>query len=281
MIEFQPHAVAYLDILGFSKFVEDAEKKPDNLKKLDKLFSEVIPREVLPDGRNSQYLPNFGMKCLSISDSFIVSAPISEHPTHPALVVVSMKAIQIAHALLDMGFGVRGAIAVGNVYRTDFNILGTAYQEAVDGEKNAVNPQIVLTESAAKNLDEFNENSGFTYSIFAKNESGQIILNSIHPEGSYLPDPQGDVNAYFNKYRDTILENLSHENQKARAKWIWFAGLFNANVRYFSTLNRSLVIDQTVSSITMNYLNPQDENFKWTDLYKKDDLGLLEFKKMN
>lgn len=267
MIEFQPHAVAYLDILGFSKFVEDAEKELDKSKQLCKLFNEIIPREILPDGKNSNYPEYFCMKCLSISDSFIVSAPISKDPTHPALVVVSMKAIQIAHALLDMGFLVRGAIAVGNVYRTDSNILGTAYQEAVDGEKNAVNPQIVLTESAEKNLDEFNGKSEFNkYAIFGKNELGKIILNAIHPEPSYLPDTQGDVNEYFRKYRDAILENLSHEDQKARAKWLWFAGLFNANVQYFSTLNKSLTIDQELPKITINYLNPPtppEDNFKW------------------
>ncbi|MBU6994275.1 hypothetical protein [Ferrovum myxofaciens] len=269
-MRFSHHAVAYLDILGFSKFVEDAEKEPDKSKQLCKLFNEVIPREILPDGRNSKYLEIFCMKCLSISDSFIVSAPISEHPTHPALVVVSMKAIQIAHAILDMGFLVRGAINVGNVYRTDSNILGTGYQSAVKfGDKSGDPPQIVLTDKAADALDELLANNMPRYSVFAKNESGKIILNAIHPEPSYLPNPQGDVNEYFRKYRDTILENLSHENLKARAKWLWFAGLFNANVQYFSEIkDKSLAIDQELPSITINYLNPPpplEDNFKWAE----------------
>jgi hypothetical protein len=263
MIEFQPHAVAYLDILGFKNFVENAEKDPGALQQLDKLFSEVIPREVLPDGKNSNYPEAFGMKCLNISDSFIVSAPISQHPTHPALVVVSMKAIQIAHALLDMGLLVRGAISVGNVYRTDSNILGTAYQKAVDGEKNAVNPQIVLTESAEKNLDEFNEKSEFKYAIFAKNELGKIILNTIHPEPSYMPDPKGDINEYFRKYNHTIRANLSHDDLKVRAKWLWFAGLFNANVQYFSTIDKAMAIDHGLPNVEINYLNPPEENSDW------------------
>ncbi|EQD48940.1 hypothetical protein B1A_13872, partial [mine drainage metagenome] len=260
------YAVAYLDILGFSEFVEDAEKNPVKLQQLDKLFNEVIPREVLPDGRNSKYQAIFGMKCLSISDSFIVSAPISKDLTHPALVVVSMKAIQIAHALLDMGFLVRGAINVGNVYRTDSNILGTGYQDAVKfGDKSGDHPQIVLTDKAANALNELLANKMPRYSIFAKNELGKIILNAIHPEPSYLPDPQGDVNEYFRKYRDTIRENLSHDDLKARTKWLWFTGLFNANVQYFSTIDKSLTIDQ-LPSITINYLNPPpplEDNFKW------------------
>lgn len=272
-MNFSSHAVAYLDILGFSKFIEDAEKNPDKLKQLDKLFNKVIPRELSAEGKNSQYPAYFGLKCLSISDGFIVSAPISEHPTHPALVVVSIKAIQIAHSLLDMGFLVRGAIAVGNVYRTDSNILGTGYQEAVNGEKNAGNPHIVLTKSAENALNDFIEKSGCRYSIFAKNELEQIILNSIHPqEQSYLPDPDGDVNEYFCKYRNTILENLSIDNPRAKEKWLWFAGFFNANVKYFSRIkDKSVAIDQKLLSVTMNYLNPPEENFDWMKPFQ--DLG--------
>ena len=263
-MKFSPHAVAYLDILGFSKFVEDAEKNPDKLKQLDKLFNEVIPREVFPDGKNSNYPAIFGMKCLSISDSFIVSAPILEHPTHPALVVVSMKAIQIAHSLLDMGFLVRGAINVGNVYRTDSNILGTGYQEAVKfGDKSGDHPQIVLTDQATDALDELLANNMPPYCIFAKNEFGKIILNAIHPEPSYLPDPQGDVNEYFRSYRDTILNNLSHDDPKARAKWLWFAGLFNANVQCFSKIDKSMVIDRELPSVKINYLNPPEKDNDW------------------
>ncbi|MFA5171777.1 MAG: hypothetical protein WC426_09430 [Sulfuriferula sp.] len=269
-MKFSHHAVAYLDILGFSNFVENAEKNSDKLQQLDKLFNEVIPREVSLDGKNSTYPEIFGMKCLSISDSFIISAPISEHPTHTALVAVSMKAIQIAHALLDMGFLVRGAIAVGNVYRTDFNILGTAYQEAVEGEKNAVNPQIVLTESAEQNLSEFINNGGVKFSTFTKNELGKTILNSIHPEQSYLPDPHGDANAYFKQYRDTILENLSHKDTKARSKWLWFAGLFNANVLYFSTIEKTMLIDTELPNITINYLNPPSEKSDWIQDLQKE-----------
>ncbi|XXG30220.1 MAG: hypothetical protein WJ306_09240 [Ferrovum myxofaciens] len=258
------YAVAYLDILGFSKFVEDAEKNSDKLQQLDKLFNEVIPREILPDGKNSNYPKYFDMKCLSISDSFIVSAPDLEHHTHPALVVVSMKAIQIAHAILDMGFLVRGALNIGNVYRTDSNIIGTGYQDAVKlGDKSGDYPQIILTEQATDALDELLANNMPRYSIFEKNELGEIILNAIHPEPSYLPDPQGDVNVYFRKYRDTILENLSHNNLKAKAKWLWFAGLFNANVQYFSTLNKSLAITTELPKITINYLNKPEENSDW------------------
>ena len=269
-MKFSTHAVAYLDILGFSKFVEDAENDLVKLNSLDKLFSEVIPREISAEGINSQYPADLGLKCLSCSDSMVVSAPTSDQSSYPALIAVSIKAIQIAHALLDMGFLVRGAIAVGNVHRTDSNILGTGYQEAVNGEKHAGNPQIVLTESAKKALDELIEKGMPRHGIFAKNELGWIILDSIYPHQNYLPDKEGNVDTYFRKYRDTILKNLSHDDPRAKEKWLWFSGLFNANVKYFSThfamiKDGSIAIDQELLSVTMNYLNPPEENSNWMD----------------
>ena len=69
--------------------------------------------------------------------------------------------------------------------------------------------------------------------LFSKDEAEQTILNSIHPFQSYFPDKDGDPGDYFRKYRETILKNLSNDDldTKARQKRLWFAGLFNANVK--------------------------------------------------
>lgn len=167
-MEFSPHAVAYLDILGFSRFVEEAEKPENNdkLELLDKLFNEVIPREISSEDRNSAFPQDLKLKCLSCSDSFVISAPVSKESSYPALIAVSIKSIQITHALLDMGFLVRGAIAVGNAWHTDSNILGTGFQEAVEREKATNPPQIVLTESAKDALNKLIKKGWPRYAIY-------------------------------------------------------------------------------------------------------------------
>ena len=264
-MKFRKYAVAYLDILGFSKFVEDAEGCPDKLDALDRLFNEVIPREITAEGKNSEYPASLCLKCLSCSDSLVVSAPISYNASYPALIAVSIKAIQIAHAILDMGFMVRGALAVGNVYRTDSNILGTGYQDAVNGEKAAHNPQIVLTESAKQELCRLIANNYPTYAVFAQNELGQVLLDSIYPHADYMPTKSESVAGYYGRYRNTIMQNLSHEDLRVREKWLWFAGFFNANVRYFGSMIESGIqeIEQELPSITMNYLNPPTNDSSW------------------
>lgn len=270
-IQFLPHAVAYLDILGFSRFVEEAETNQSKRNSLEKLFHEVIPREIFLEGKNSAYPRDLELRCLSYSDSIVISSPVFDQSSYPALIAVSIKTIQVAHALLDMEFLVRGAIAVGNVHRTKSNILGTGFQEAVKGEKTD-NPQIFLTKSAEKALNELMEKGYWRYSIYAKNAQGQIILNSIHPETSYLPDANGKIGDYFRKYRETILNNLSNDDLKVRQKWLWFAGLFNENLKTLSSLigqdARSMLIDEKLLAITLNYLNPPESDQDWMNPFK-------------
>lgn len=270
-VNFLPHAVAYLDILGFSMFIEEAETNQNKLESLEKLIYEVIPREISSEGKNSVFPKDLGMRYLSYSDSIVVSASVSDKSTYPALIAVSIKSIQIAHSLLDMGFLARGAIAVGNVHSTDSNILGTGFQEAVNAEKKAGNPKIVLTESAEKALKELIEKGYPSYAIYAKDELGQVILNSLHPEKSYLPDPKGEITEYFGRYREIILNSLSHDNREVKEKWRWFAMLYEANVKYFSDLRMkipSLSIDEELPGVTLNYLNPPEQNSDWMNDFK-------------
>lgn len=271
MMEFSPHVVAYLDILGFSKFVEKAETNQDKLESLNKLFNEVLPREISSEGKNSAFPQDLKLMCLSCSDSLVISAPVSKESSYPALIAVSIKVIQIAHSLLDMGFLLRGAIAVGNAYRTDSNILGTGFQEAVEKEKITKHPQIVLAKSAIEALDKLIEKGWWRYAIFAKDELGQVILNSIHPEKIYLPDKNGEITKYFRSYREIILNNLSHDNREVKEKWLWFAMLYEANVKYFSDLSRqipSLSINEELPVLTLNYLNPPEQNWDWAEPFK-------------
>ncbi|THD10097.1 hypothetical protein B1806_09510 [Metallibacterium scheffleri] len=182
------------------------------------------------------------------------------------MIAVSIKAIQIAHALLDMGFLVRGAVAVGNVYCTDSNILGTGYQEAVNGEKAAHNPQIALTESAKQELDRLIRDPNCPrYAIFAQNELGQVLLDSIYPHADYMPTKSKSVAEYYGHYREIIVSNLAHKEQRVSEKWRWFAAFFNTNVFYFQSMigNGISEIDAASPRITMNYLNPPASDFSW------------------
>jgi len=117
------------------------------------------------------------------------------------------------------------------------------------------------------------------YSIYATNELGQVILNSIFPEKSYLPSEDGDIEKYFIEYRITIEENLIGQmDLKAREKWIWFARLFNQNIKYFSSRFGSnitaLSVDEALVAVNLNYLNPPEKNSDWMDPFKAPGVAI-------
>lgn len=267
-MEFDDYAVAYLDILGFKEFVNLATTDASKRRKLGSLIEEVVPKQISVEGV-SEFPADLEIQSNNYSDSFIVSAPINCYSKFPALVAVSVKAIQIAHALLGMRVLVRGGIAVGKVWRTSQNIVGTGYQDAVAVEERASNPQIVLHKSAECHLEELIKKGFPRYSIFAKNELGQVILDSIFPEQAYLPNAKRDISQYYRGYRETIQSNLHNLQEsgrdKERLKWYWFARLFNQNIKYFgSKLGghvEEVVLDSGPGGIVLNYLNPIDPNW--------------------
>jgi hypothetical protein len=270
---FEQYVIAYLDILGFKKFVMDAETDSEKFDKLRNLFDKIIPRLVSENETNKSIPEKINLKCLSCSDGIVISAPVDHQysANYPSFIAVSIKSIQISHAILDMGMLVRGAIAVGGLYRTDSNIVGTGYQEAVKGEKDAIYPQIILTKSAEDCLNNFVENGGDKVKFFAKNELEKVILNSIFPHPTYWRDTNGEDlvsnpeirqrenKLRYQEYRETILGNMSHPDPKARAKWIWFAKLFDSNVKNSPDLSESCIcyLKDDTPRITLDFLNSQ------------------------
>ena len=208
-IVFRTCAVAFLDILGFQNFIRRVEE-PDSeaLNEFSRL-QEVIRRQLIfttSDTQQQHLFPSdLGLECIHISDSFILSAPISSdaHPGYSGLVAVSIKAIQLSHQLLGMGFLLRGGISVGNVYRTPKNIFGTGYQDAYNTEAYcAATPRILFHQSAAKALENDHHSGVKTtnLSIIMK-EDHQFILDSLNTHWSYVgDDPDFNVLDVYNGY---------------------------------------------------------------------------------
>lgn len=269
---FEPYVVAYLDILGFSNFIEDAEKEESIRELLNDLLYRVLPKHTQSHEINKQFpSEKLKLQCLSVSDSIVISAPISTEISfsYPSLIAVSIKSIQIAHALLGMGLLVRGALSVGNVHRSDMNIVGTGYQHAVMGERDANYPKILFTDSAERHLGELLANSMTRFAIFSRDENSKIILNSLYPNEYYVDNRSKPVKDYYTAYRNTVLKNLNDPklDDRRKDKWCWLAALFTSNVRYFSELRKIPPIETTLamSEIVPNCLNPPEDDTKWLD----------------
>jgi len=258
-VSFAEHAVAFLDILGFKDFIAAAEiSGSDEFAQFSQLLG-VIGRQldfVSDDGKEQHKFPSdVGLTIIHISDSFVLSAPMNNEarPDYSGLVAVAIKSIQLAHRLIDMGFLIRGGIAVGTVYSTPINIFGTGYQNAFRTESDfAKTPRVLLHQSAAARL-ESDYHSGFRLgelAIFMR-EGEQCILDTLYnTHWSYVGDQRDyDLVKLFNGYKATIERNLATlSDDRARSKWEWMAKLFNAKQRDCSDLRVVSPIDLEQSS---------------------------------
>lgn len=170
-LNFEKHAVAFIDILGFKDFIKTAEKENSEKSKLANLLKSIKETPSFGEGKknNPVFPTKLNLSCLHVSDSFIVTAPCENHQSLPALIAVCIKSIQIYQEILKLGFASRGAIAVGNLMIDGKNIYGTAYIDAVESEKNiSIHPRILLTESSIKELDKLSqyELNGLPFDFF-------------------------------------------------------------------------------------------------------------------
>ncbi|MDE2341968.1 MAG: hypothetical protein KGL63_01020 [Betaproteobacteria bacterium] len=276
-LNFENHVVAYLDILGFSNFVQKAENDENIRNKLRNLLYYVIPKHVTPDEIEEKIpIKELNLECVSFSDSIVISAPVESKISnrYPALIAVSIKSIQIAHELLAMGFLVRGAVSVGKLHRTPSSIVGTAYQEAVRCEQSESYPKLLLTDSAKSHLYELLRCNMTRFSIFSQDETEMVILNSIYPSEHYYANGSEDLKSRYLSYKKVILKNINDTalDDKAKEKWSWFAKLFDSNLKYFSELNGLEPLENEIPRITPNLLNPTERASVWMEQFKQPSI---------
>ncbi len=161
-------------------------------------------------------------KYIFISDSIILSASLT-YNQYDGLAIVIAKTIEIAHKLLEVGYLLRGGISVGSVWHEDRNIFGTAYIEAVEAEKKADHPCIVLTQAAQQHWDSQN-----CYSPMVMARHDALIVDILLPDYCRNTAQRIPLERTFGQYRAHIIDRLTNlRSGRARAKWEWMASMFN------------------------------------------------------
>jgi hypothetical protein len=140
-MEFKHKVIAFLDILGWKKLVEDAEActglPPDDLVKLLDCFGTGSERErfeqtgpkCCPEARYQER--NLDFRLTQVSDCAIVSAEVS-----PAGVInLLWHSWRAVFQLLEHGIMTRGYVKVGAIYHTEKHFIGSGYQETLAAEK--------------------------------------------------------------------------------------------------------------------------------------------------
>lgn len=137
-----------------------------------------------------------------------------------------MRAIQLTHIFLAKGCLIRGGIDIGQVWHTDSNIVGAAYQNAYLIETKTSAPRIELSGQAKEYwLRKYGDTSSMCLQY-----RNRFMVNGLHDY--YIQDrTHGAAEKAFEGYNSTIKENIATEVlDSVQHKWWWFGEFLNSEI---------------------------------------------------
>lgn len=155
--KLQQHVIVYMDILGYTETIRNAERNGRSQSQLEELYTPLKhAREWLEfvnhirrrsdDGSR----PRFYLK--SFSDNIVMGWPIEHSAPNGAGECLRHALKKVGSFQLDMatrGFFVRGTIAVGDIFIDDMVVYGPGLLDAIHAEEElAITPRIILRDSA-------------------------------------------------------------------------------------------------------------------------------------
>jgi len=183
--------VAFLDILGFSKEIEENWENKEN-NPLEKLLElkEHMPVRTKSDfekEETSSKTRKYICRVQTISDSIIVSFGFNESPMYGDMLLGTISFFDTISVIwrncLEAGFTIRGACEFGNIYWDEKEIIGPAFINVYKLEMNvAKTSRVIISSNFNKHLKNiYTQNKTFWNNIILdllrKDIDGFLIVN--------------------------------------------------------------------------------------------------------
>lgn len=227
-----PSIVAYIDILGFAQEIKASHAAGESNALLHRV-TEVVHKwyssmKALPQlaerARRTWELKAF-------TDNVVIGHPIKwgGEPEFGHL-ISDVALLQIGFAC--EGFFVRGGLAVGDLYMDDDIVFGVGLLDAVEAEKAAAWPRIMLTESAVQLV---RQHLKYYASVKISPQNRDLLIDEdkrffVNYLSCSWPDhtapPMFD---WLAKHRDVLAGKLEHYKADSQVwpKYLWAARYHN------------------------------------------------------
>ena len=154
----------FIDILGYKDIICNSSDE-ENEKNIEKLRGMYSYFENLNNGHIDEYR---NYKVRTFSDNIYIEVQLKKDRIFSLGVCNEGNIANILRELshfqnmmfVEWGFFVRGAIVYGEVYSDNNIIYGKGIIEAVEGEKKAKFPRIIISEELKKIIDENRKSYG-------------------------------------------------------------------------------------------------------------------------
>ena len=170
LIDTEPRIVCFMDILGFSKMIDEYEENDTStvLQDIQKAFKQAL--DILKNSH--QYSPNKEqiefLEYKTFSDNICISLPYFDNETdflaNLNLVITFVRGLQ--YSLMGLGFFTRGGLSMGSYYSDDNMIFCKALVEAYHLEsKKAKYPRIIIDKKIIRRLQNCKPENTIYYNL--------------------------------------------------------------------------------------------------------------------
>jgi hypothetical protein len=229
----QTSVVAYFDVLRFTDEMRAAHRRRGDDEFLNRVASTVKDwYEAMRDTFSEEWGHRRGWELKAFSDNVVVGHPI-HHGGESELgqVMSNLATLQLAFALEGRLF-LRGAIAVGDLYMDEDIIYGVGLLDAVEAERAADVPRVVLHESAAKYVrEQIRRYASIRLAphtrVLLRDEDGRIFINYL--SGIWQDPSEPPFYPALENHRDIVADRLRTFRRfpKVWAKYAWVARYHN------------------------------------------------------
>lgn len=222
--EYIERYVAFMDVLGFSQLVSDADRDAEKREVISGIIRAL--RETFREVPTSA-----GFRFTQFSDCIVLSADRSRD----GLLAVFTGCVDLTTRLMAGGVLLRGGIAVGNVLHTDNALFGKGLLAAYRNDASGSPPRIALCHSTEADAEEFclwelvrRDPMDLTTMLHTLWE---IVNFSQADGGSDEPEIRG-YNAFIHITTNATDMELP---PGVRAKWRWLRVYWNGSLKHRDT----------------------------------------------
>ena len=188
-IKTEEYIVAFVDILGFTEFVRkyDLGILPNVLEEINNAFntSNDFLTMNLSKGEHDMFNWKKYLKVKLFSDCLCAAIPtkINYNDWYYNFLFFNLYIATYQILLMEKGFFSRGGISMGSFFSNENMIFSGALVDAVELEKNAVYPRVLLSKGLLEKISKHPEaNNNILGEMFAYTENDDFFLNAFNIE---------------------------------------------------------------------------------------------------
>lgn len=149
----------------------------------------------------------------TFSDNIFAAFPFGSNSGMSDAKVVELFLSELTHQIQELtlfsGFPVRGAVCVGSLMFTDKFLFGPALVEAVQLEKEALFPRVLLSSSVLKYIS----SESYVKNLILRDSDGKSFLNYLISQPSFLEKHRAYV-------EEGLVDNAHRVHERQKYEWL-------------------------------------------------------------